>query len=188
MKKQKLHQIGTTADGVPVFEKKINHASTHNHSRNITSEAISKITLNEDEEWQTHVVEFDRNIGYSNCVKVSEQDEIVYAVRKYRDHPSRMVKGYTPQPCNSLIVILKKSPNTKGVILVTAFVGEKDSALNTPWGGHLKKGTDEYKASVNFWKNHALIFEGEDIKRVLNDEEAQELNKTYFENTEELER
>lgn len=188
MKKQRLHQIGTTSDGVPVFVKKMNHASTHNHPRNITLEAISKITLNKDDEFQTHVVEFERSIGYSNCVKVSGQDQIIYAVRRYRDRPSRMVKGYTPQPCNSLVVILKKSPNSKRAMLVTAFIGEKDSALSTPWSGHLKKGTEKYKASVSFWKSHALIFEGEDIKRVLSNEEAMALEKEYFENTEELER
>ena len=184
----KLYQIGTTSNGVPVFIKKMNHASTHNHSREITSKAISRISFEEDEEWQTHVVEFENSIGFSNCVEVSDQDEIIYAVRKYRDKPSRMVKGYSPQPCNSLIVVLRKSPNSKGAMLVTAFIGEKDCAINTPWGGHLKKGTDEYKQSVEFWRNHALIFEGEDIKRVLSVEEARKIEEECFENSEEIER
>ena len=99
-----------------------------------------------------------------------------------------MVKGYTPQPCSSLIVVLKRGPQSRYVMLVTAFVGEREYALNTPLGGHLKKGTTEYEASVEFWKNHALIFEGEDVKRILSDEEARELDETYFKNIEEQER
>ena len=131
---EKLYQIGTS-DEVSVFVIKINHVSTHNHSKTITSEALSRIVLNKDEDWQTHVVEFDHNIGYSNCIKVSEQDEVFYAIREFKDKPSRMVKGYTPQPCNSFISCsIRKKPKTNGVLLVTAFVGEKESALNTPWG------------------------------------------------------
>lgn len=177
----KLFQVGVTANGIPVFRPKINHVTSHIQSRELIRQALSKVEQEFDEEIRARVVEFDHVIGYTNCVEVSEDDEVFFAIREQRDTPIPMVRGHKPKPCSSMVVVLKPLPKNRAFQLVTAFVGEKSEP--SPWSLRLRKGSPEYRASVEFWKKHALIYEGESVKRILSEEEAGRLRREYFEDS-----
>lgn len=109
--------------------------------------------------FEKHVVELGHVIGENICVKVDEKDKIVLVVRKGHAGPTPMVLGRSPEPCSSVIVILKKSTDRKGeyFVLITAFIGENSEP--EPWDKRLKPGSTEYQKSVEFWNEHALIFD-----------------------------
>jgi len=99
------------------------------------------------------VVDFGRPIGETTCVKTSSEDEIIFAQRLNRFGLTRFVKNRMPEPCSSVVVILKKA--VEGYVLITAFIGCRPEP--EPWD---RNATEQ---SVVFWNTRALIWGSEEI-------------------------
>jgi hypothetical protein len=101
-------------------------------------------------------VVFDHIIGETTCVGTGSTDEIVFAKRPKRFGLTRFVKNRRPEPCSSVVVILKTADGQPGAyVLVTSFVGGKPEP--EPWD---RNATGN---SVAFWSSHALIWGSEEI-------------------------
>lgn len=102
------------------------------------------------------VVDFGHHIGESICVPTGPSDEIVFAKRPNRFGFSRFVKNREPEPCSTLVVILKTADGEKGsYVLVTAFIGGKPEP--EPWDRNATP------ASREFWTSHALVWGSEQV-------------------------
>lgn len=149
-----LKLIGKTMDGIEVFDR----PNSHSHcSTELVAEALKKINSH-GIQFLVEQVEFNREIGSSNLIPTTTDfggDEIIYARRKGRKGFTRFVKGKSPSPSKSVVVILKKC--SEGFyLLITAFIGEK--SFPEPWD---PKATPE---AVEFWKTHALIWGSEALE------------------------
>lgn len=157
--------LGRTLDGVPVYDRLNSHFADHGFSSETMKSALSKIT--QFSNFEKHVVKFDRVVGETTCVKVSENDKVIMAVRKRRQGPTPMVLGREPEPCASVVIILKKASDDEGeyFILITAFVGENSEP--EPWDKQLIPGSKEHAKAVKFWKSHALLYDEEVIDYIV---------------------
>jgi hypothetical protein len=101
-------------------------------------------------------VDFDRIVGESVCVATEAGDQIVYAQRPKRFGLTRFVKNRKPEPCKSVVVILKTADGQLGAyVLLTAFIGQK--AEPEPWDRNATAKSRE------FWNFHALVWGAEPI-------------------------
>ena len=81
---------------------------------------------------------------------------------------TRFVKSRTPEPCSSVVVILKKADRQPGVyVLITAFIGRK--AEPEPWDQRsFSQQSDPAEAerlSREFWAANALVWGSEEVFR-----------------------
>ncbi|TAN33422.1 hypothetical protein EPN28_02640 [Patescibacteria group bacterium] len=132
----------------------VNRYQSHLHSdvERLLPEALGQI----DPAGRGFLVEevvFDRVVGETTCVATGPGDQAVYAKRPKRFGPSRFVKNRSPEPCNSVVVILKAGDGE--YVLVTAFVGTRPEP--EPWD---RNATEK---SVEFWASHALIWGSEPV-------------------------
>ena len=101
-------------------------------------------------------INFGRIIGETTRVATGGDDEIVYAMRPNRFGPSRFVKNRRPEPCSTMVVILKKAEETDDLyILITAFIGTFPEP--EPWDRHATP------ASKVFWSRNALVWGTEEV-------------------------
>ena len=101
-------------------------------------------------------VDFGRQIGETICVATGPGDEIVYAQRPKRFGLTRFVKNRKPEPCSSVVVILKAMGRQTGThVLITAYIGRK--AEPEPWDRNATASAYE------FWNSHALVWDCEEI-------------------------
>lgn len=142
----------------------INRYNSHLHDEEgeilkFLSEALSKISA-QGRQFITEEIDFGRIIGETICVGTGSGDEIIYAQRPKRFGLTRFVKNREPEPCSSLVVILKKAEENNIYVLITAFVGK--SPQPEPWDKNLKT-REEKMVSKEYWSSHALIWEREPI-------------------------
>lgn len=105
-------------------------------------------------------VEFPFTVGYCNLVQISNEDEIVYAKRIGRDGYTPLVLNRTPQKVNKCIFILNRNrDNANEYYIITVFPG--DYCVKEPQDKHIQD-QEELEESLNFWGQHAIIYE-EDI-------------------------
>lgn len=150
---------------------KIEYYHKHNEISDIKISEI--IEASENKNWKpgqvrvlTKFMRGEKHI--SHCVKLTEQDKekTFFAFRGDRKYPSKMLdislysldKLYDllkdQQMCHCTAVI-KKIDNEQYFVL-TAFWGRP--APKEPGNFHPEeKNSQEYKESIDFWKNHALI-------------------------------
>lgn len=95
-------------------------------------------------------VDFGRPIGETICVATGHDDKIVYAKRPKRFGFSRFVKNRTPEPCDRIMVILKRDDFKDYYVLITAFVGHRPEP--EPWDRNANGN------SLAFWNSHALVW------------------------------
>ena len=152
-----MKKLGVLLSGQFVYDRP--HSHLHGDIFGLINTALSQIALS-NETFAVCEVDFGRVIGESSCVKPTSSDEIVYAQRQGRDYLSRFVMNRKAEPCSALVVILKPDEGGGGYwVCVTAFIGRK--AEMEPWD---EKHTQEtYQKSVEFWKEHALIWGSEKI-------------------------
>jgi hypothetical protein len=141
--------------------------NSHVHARieSLIREALIKID-SRGRDFVEEAVDFGRPIGETICVVTDEHEQIVFAKRPRRGGHSRFVLGRQPEPCSSLMLVLKATGQDKReFILITAFVGYKPQP--EPWDERYffqQKNPDEAtKKSQEFWVKHALIWGAEDI-------------------------
>ena len=132
----------------------VDRPSSHLHDEleNILPSLAKLITCN-DRQFLTEQVDYPDFIGYTTCVKVNAQDEIVYAVREGRTGYTKFVKNRKPEQTNCITMVLKKTNDFYTII--TAYYGEK--AEPEPYD---IRATE---ASIIFWDGHALIYGTEKI-------------------------
>lgn len=142
-------------NGVPV----VNRYSSHLHcSIEDVKEALSNIELKDDFIKTTYT--FKDKFGYSECVKTTESDEIIFITRRGRKGPTRFVLNRPPEKTNNMTIILMKKDNC--YVIITAFWG--DGSEPEPWDEKAfiydrVNGYEKAKQkSIEFWSNHALVY------------------------------
>lgn len=160
-----LNFLGITANGLAVYDRANSHFADHGFSKSLMLEVLSKIT--QTSQFKKHVVNLGRVVGNTSCVSVTANDTVIMAVRKNRFGPTPMVIGRTPEPCSSVVIILKKVSDSDGefFILITAFIG--NGSEPEPWDKQLMPGSPEYKKAVFFWQTHALLYDEEMIDYII---------------------
>lgn len=158
--------IGKTKDGKSVHTcpKTEEHLKAHpDVSREIIAEAISKITL-DNQQFLIEAIDLKREIGTSSCVSTTDADEIVFARRIGRKGDTRFVKNRTPEPTSKIVVGICIDRETGLPTLFTAFYG--DLGAKEIWDAQYKVdkyGTPEdlaeLKKAKEFWSSHALIYD-----------------------------
>ena len=147
-----MAEIGKLAGGEAVVDRYNSHL--HSGVSALLPEAVSHIDM-AGQQFAVKVVDFGQIIGNTICVQTSEYDQIVFAQRPGRQGPSRFVKNRAPEPCSSLVVILKKAFEDNTYVLITAFIGHRPHP--EPWD---RAATPE---SVIFWQTHALVWGNDEI-------------------------
>lgn len=143
--------LGYTKNGQSVLDRPNSHCHL---PRALLRETLGRIELLSSA-FSKVVVSMERVVGTSACVTTSGADEIVFARRERRPGLTRFVKGRTPSPCSTIVVILKPAEDASTWILITAFIG--DGAEPEPW---------DYNAtpqSVAYWNSHALVWGSEPV-------------------------
>lgn len=99
----------------------------------------------------------NKDIGYCSLVKTTQDDEIIYAQRLNRNIYSRFVKGKEPKLVNTMTVILNRSrEKLNEYYLITMFPGDK--SFKEPEDLNIKT-KEELLKCLEFWGNHALIYD-----------------------------
>jgi hypothetical protein len=145
--------LGRLAFGQLVVDRYNSHL--HPEVLLLLPEAFERIRL-PGEQFMVVQVDFDRIVGNTTCVRTESGNQIVFAQRPKRFGLTRFVMNRKPEPCRSVVVILKKADNLADAFaLVTAFIGVKPQP--EPWD---RNATEK---SVEFWSDHALVWESEPI-------------------------
>lgn len=135
------------------FYERINTTHTHLDIEEYLPEVVSNIS-NTNLGFMEIEHDFGNYVGLNDCVETSESDDLIYAIRKGRKGYTVFVKNRFPIPTSYVTIVLKKADNNAYVI-ITAFYGQK-AGLEP----HDPRAT---QSDIDFWKNHALIFRGEEI-------------------------
>ena len=147
-----MEQLGRLASGQVVVDRPRSHL--HPEVIGLLPEALSRISLDGDEFTKIRV-DFGRVIGVRTCVETTDADQILYAQRPKRWGLTRFVLNREPEPCSSVVVILKWVEDKGCYLLITAFIGELSEP--EPWD---RNATPE---STRFWSSHALIWGSEPV-------------------------
>ncbi len=143
-------------NGVEVFiDMKYSHASTH-LAKNPklaahVKEFIADLNITDDHIRVDH--DTGEEVGRSDLVETSDDDEVVYALRKNRSLYSRFVKNKEAAKTSWITVDIKKGDDA--YYLYTAFVGRLTPSF--PGGSYLPEQSKE------FWSKHALVWGNQDI-------------------------
>lgn len=126
------------------------HASTHfaHHPKLIDAVKAVIPTLEVHDPSIRIDREMEGEIGTSDLVETTEQDEIIYAKRPLRTQYSRFVKNKSPRSTKWITIDLRKEGDIYN--LYTAFVGQLTPSF--PGGDFLPEQSRE------FWSNHALVW------------------------------
>jgi hypothetical protein len=126
-------------------------------------EALARIE-SKGREFFVEEVDLGRPIGETICVSTGPADLIVYAKRPKRWGHSRFILNRKPEPCSSLVVILKKAEDIGGYVLITAFVGCRPQP--EPWDqknfSQQSNPREAEKLAREFWSSHALVWGSEE--------------------------
>lgn len=136
-------------------EKVVDRHQSHLHEgvERLLPEALGRVE-SAGRNFLVEEVAMGRLVGETSCVETLSSDEVLYAQRPCRAGLTRFVKNREAEPCDSVVVILKKSAPTE-YVLVTAFVGRRPEP--EPWD---KNATEK---SVAFWQTHALVWGSEPV-------------------------
>lgn len=117
------------------------------------------------EEFLKKEAKFFKPIGFSNIVKTTKDDIIVWIKRKGRKKYSRFVKNKQSEETDIFSFIAEK--RNEDYELLTCFKGK----ISKP---ELKPASNK-KESIDFWKRNAFVYGSEDVEgEVLNE------NPYYF--------
>lgn len=133
-------------------ERVVDRHASHLHAtvENLLPEALGRIDA-QGRDFLVEEIDFGRLVGETTCVASGPDDVVVYAKRPRRFGLSRFVKNRRPEPCNTVVVILKAGDC--GYVLITAFVGRRPEP--EPWDRNATPRSKE------FWSSHALVWGSE---------------------------
>lgn len=149
------------ASGEPVVDRFNSHV--HDGVVQFLPVALSRVQ-SQGRKFLIEEVDFGQPIGETICVPTGPGDEIVYAKRPKRFGHSRFVKNRKPEPCNTLVVILKAGDFDE-YVLITAFVGKRPQP--EPWDIHnfsqQPNPQEAERLAREFWNSHAIIWGCEEV-------------------------
>ena len=155
-----LRFIGKSADGYSIFDRTDSHIHLEGGlTDELLKSAVSMVRTSGKSFFKAKC-QFEKPVGYSMCVPVSKKDNVLMVYRKGRKGMTPMVKGRNPEPCSSIIVILKKDQTNHCYILVSAFIGNETE--KEPWDAFVRT-EEQRKKSITFWTTHALIYDENQI-------------------------
>ena len=133
------------------------HLEAHLGILDIIPEISSRVTLPTDGSRLSCQISLGRVVGQSSLIntkKIGLSETAWFAIRKNRMKASRVVPDAAP--VDTEIVSIVANPVEKNTYeLVTAWFGS--FAPKEPWDPDLADDPSAYKASINFWCNHALV-------------------------------
>ncbi len=145
--------------GEMVVDRHNSHLHETGSMAELLPEALNKINAR-GRDFLIEEIDFGRVIGETICVATGHSDQIIFARRPKRAGLTRFVKNRRPQPCSSLVVILKKAEEDDRYVLITAFVGH--ISRPEPWDERAFLKQEEPKLareeSISFWSTHALVW------------------------------
>lgn len=145
--------LGLLMSGEPVVDRYNSHLRESVAA--LLPVALAQIS-SQDRSFLIEEVDFGWPIGETTCLPTGPVDKIVYARRPKRSGLTRFVKGRAPEPCSSVVVILKTADDEpEAYVLVTAFIGHKPEP--EPWD---RNATANSRA---FWNTHALVWGSEPV-------------------------
>ena len=154
--------LGTTINGLKVYDRQNSHFHPEGGlTVELLTEALSRVWVKNRSYVQKFVVDFDRVIGKTTCVSVTDDDDVIMCRRKGRKGPTPMVKNREPEDSKQISMCLR-SKKDGTVELITAYIGGEGP--REPWDRTLKTNTERIEA-IKFWQEHALIFDPELISR-----------------------
>jgi len=167
--------------GEIVFDRMNSHI--HKEAIPYINQALQQInSLNRT--YITEMIDFKKDIGFDQCVKTNNDDEIIFAKRKGRANYTKYVKNRNPIICQSLTISLIKSEVNQNVYhILTAYIGKPN--MDNKWLINKKIISENQKllkqAMQEFWKNHALIYNEEDIQTetILSEKDFVKKKRTY---------
>lgn len=146
-----LRKVYVNSKGIN-FYSRVNSEHIHLDLDKFMPDIIERIH-DTDEDFVEIEYDYIENIGFSSCVEINENDNIIYAKRTGRNNHTKFVLNRSKELCNSLFAVFK---NTEfGYLILTIYIGKK--AGREPW--------DKFATAADnkFWENHALIFDSNDI-------------------------
>jgi len=146
----------------------VDRFKSHNHLSgelaSLLPEALARIE-SRGRPFLIEEVDFGRPVGETICVPTGPGDEIVYAKRPKRFGYSRFVKNRKPEPCSSVVVVLKRDDFEDYYVLITAFIGHRPEP--EPWDyRNFSQQPDPAEAerrAREFWASHALVWGCEEV-------------------------
>ncbi len=145
-------------NGIEVtYDPEHSHASTHFADAPQIRPLVQKII--EATDISGDFVEFDTDIGQpignSELVETTDDDVIVYAIRKNRDHYARFTKSRGPEP-SSIVTLSLTRLDDKTYDLFSAWLG--------PLTPSFPGAKFESPESKPFWSKHALVWGTQEIQ------------------------
>lgn len=145
-----------TKNGVDVYlDTEHSHALTHfaHHPKLVEAAKNALAGIEAKDDVVRFEQEMDEVVGMTDLVETTPDDEVLYALRPLRSIYSRFVKNRKSQPTRWIVVDLRKDGDA--YVLRTAFVGRMTPSF--PGGDYLSEQSRE------FWANHALVWESQEI-------------------------
>lgn len=110
------------------------------------------------------IVDFGKIIGYSNLVKVDDDEEFYEEYRGKRPYKSRFVKNKLPVPCSKLAVIWQRK-NASLIYVITAYFTQNDNPTCPDEPGNIIRKINngmvitqaQIQESLDFWTKHAFV-------------------------------
>lgn len=128
------------------------YSHLHDGLKELLPNVIKSITCN-DLSFIEKELTYKQPVGYTTCVSVNGQDDIIYAKRVGKTGFTKFVRNRKPELTCCITVILKKTNDYYTII--TAYFGKKSEL--EPWD---QRATP---SSAKFWEEHALIFRSNKI-------------------------
>lgn len=152
-----LTMIGKSKNGYDVsVDLESSHAAIHFNDSpklfNVVKKVIPLIEL--DKEKVRVEIDVGEVVGTSDLVETHQGDEVVYAMRPYRDRYSRFVKNRLGEETSWVVVSFERLSQEQ-YKLCTAFVGRLTPSF--PGGDFMPEMSNE------FWSKHALVWGNQEI-------------------------
>ena len=146
---------------IVVIDEIWKHLEAHPGILDLIPEIASSITLPTDGSRLSCQTSLGRVVGQSNLIgaeKIGLSETAWFAIRKNRMKASRVVPDANPVDTD-LVSIVANPVEKDSYELVTAWFGTM--APKEPWDPDLTDDPSAYKASINFWCRHALVYDPE---------------------------
>lgn len=132
------------------------HAVTHLAHQKKLRKAVERLipTIEADSDMVRVERDMGEEVGTTDLVETTDQDEIVYALRSRRQIYSRFAKNRQPEPTSWVTITLRKVGEEE-YSLYTAFVGHNTPSF--PGGDYLPEQAKE------FWSKHALVWGTQEV-------------------------
>ena len=132
------------------IDLKGSHAATHLADTpgllELVKEALLTLSPNQDDVYTE--VDLGRNIGTSDLVQTTKNDDVFYAKRINRTNYTRFVRGRQPVKTSVITLVLHRQEDN--YLLYSAWIG--------PAAPPFPNDEKETVESRDFWKTHALVW------------------------------